>query len=89
MPPLAGPVITTIILQFMHGWNSFFLPLVLTLSRPDLRTRGVGMLSFQGQYFSDWTGMAAAAATLALVPIVALFLVLQRHFVEGTAGAVK
>ena len=89
MLPLAGPIIaTTTILQFMNSWNSFFLPLVLTLSRPDLRTLGVGMFAFQGEYFSDWTGMAAAA-TLALLPIVALFLALQRHFVEGIAGAVK
>ena len=89
MLPLAGPVIaTTVILQFMSSWNSFFLPLVLTLSRPELRTLGVGMFAFQGEYFSDWTGMAAAA-TLALLPIIAVFLLLQRHFVEGIAGAVK
>ena len=89
MLPLAGPVIaTTTILQFMSSWNSFFLPLVLTLSRPELRTLGVGMFAFQGEYFSDWSGMAAAA-TLALLPIIALFLLLQRHFVEGIAGAVK
>jgi raffinose/stachyose/melibiose transport system permease protein len=89
MLPLAGPVIaTTIILQFMSSWNSFFLPLVLTLSRPDLRTLGVGLFAFQGENFSDWTGLAAAA-TMALVPIVALFVVLQRYFVEGIAGAVK
>jgi ABC-type glycerol-3-phosphate transport system permease component len=61
---------------------------VLTLSRPDLRTLGVGMFAFQGEYFSAWTGMAAAA-TLALLPSVALFLALQRHFVEGIASALK
>lgn len=89
MLPLAGPIIaTTVILQFMSSWNSFFLPLVLTLSRPDLRTLGVGMFAFQGEYFSDWTGMAAAA-TLALIPIIGVFLLLQRYFVEGIAGAVK
>ena len=89
MLPLAKPVIaTTVILQFMASWNSFFLPLVLTLSRPELRTLGVGMYAFQGEYFSDWAGMAAAA-TLALLPIIVVFLLLQRYFVEGIAGAVK
>ncbi len=89
MLPLAKPVIaTTIILQFERSWNSFFLPLVLTLSTPNLRTLGVGMYSFQGEYFNDVAGMAAAA-TIALVPIIAVFLLLQRHFVEGIAGAVK
>jgi len=89
MLPLAKPVIaTTVILQFERSWNSFFLPLVLTLSRPNLRTLGVGMFAFQGEYFNDIAGMAAAA-TVALVPIIAVFLLLQRYFVEGIAGAVK
>ena len=89
MLPLSGPVIaTTIILQFMSSWNNFFLPLVLTLSRPELRTLGVGMFAFQGQYYSDWSGMAAAA-TISLLPIIIVFLALQRHFVEGIAGSLK
>jgi ABC-type glycerol-3-phosphate transport system permease component len=89
MLPLSGPVVaTTIILQFMSSWNNFLLPLVLTLSRPELRTLGVGMFAFQGQYYSDWSGMAAAA-TISLLPIIIVFLVLQRHFVEGIAGALK
>jgi ABC-type glycerol-3-phosphate transport system permease component len=89
MLPLSGPVIaTTVILQFMSSWNNFFLPLVLTLSRPDLRTLGVGMFAFQGQYYSDWSGMAAAA-TISLLPIIVVFLALQHHFVEGIAGALK
>jgi ABC-type glycerol-3-phosphate transport system permease component len=89
MLPLSGPIVaTTIILQFMSSWNNFFLPLVLTLSRPELRTLGVGMFAFQGQYFSDMSGMAAAS-TISLLPIIAVFLALQRHFVEGVAGAVK
>ncbi len=89
MLPLAKPVVaTTIILQFMHSWNAFLLPLVLTLSRPDLRTLAVGMYSFQGEYFTDWSGMAAAA-TISLMPIIVVFLFLQRYFVEGIAGSIK
>jgi len=89
MLPLAKPIVaTTIILQFMHSWNAFLQPLVLTLSRPDLRTLAVGIYAFQGQFFTDWSGMAAAA-TISLAPIVIIFLLLQRYFVEGIAGAVK
>jgi len=89
MLPLARPVVATVvILQFMNSWNSFFLPLVLTLNRPQLRTLGVGMFAFQGEYFSDIAGMAAAA-TISLLPIIAVFLLLQRYFIEGVAGAVK
>lgn len=89
MLPLAKPIIaTTIILQFMYSWNDFFLPLVLTLSRPELRTLAVGIYAFRGEFFVDWSGMAAAA-TISLAPIVLLFLFMQRYFIEGIAGAVK
>lgn len=89
MLPLTKPIIATaVIMQFMYSWNDFLLPLVLTLSRPDLRTLAVGVYSFQGQYFTDWSGMAAAA-TISLLPIILLFLFLQRYFVQGIAGAVK
>jgi ABC-type glycerol-3-phosphate transport system permease component len=87
--PLAKPVVAVaVILQFMHAWNDFLLPLVLTLTRPDIRTLSVGMYAFQGEEFTDWSGMMASA-TIGLLPIVLLFLFLQRYFVEGVAGAVK
>ena len=89
MLPLAGPVTATVVvLTFLSTWNAFFLPLVFTFSRPDLRTLSVGMQAFVGENSVDWPGMAAAA-TLSLVPIVLLFLFLQRYFFEGIAGAVK
>lgn len=89
MLPLATPIMATIvIMHFIASWNDFLLPLVLTLSRPDLRTLSVGMYSFRGEYYVDWSGMAAAA-TIALMPIILVFLAMQRYFVEGIAGAVK
>lgn len=87
--PLAKPVLATaVILQFMHTWNDFLLPLVLTLTRPDLRTLSVGIYSLQNQYYSDW-GLMTAASSIALVPILVLFIVLQRYFVESFSGALK
>ncbi|WP_203432754.1 carbohydrate ABC transporter permease [Jiangella asiatica] len=87
--PLAKPVIATaVILQFMHSWNDFLLPLVLTLSQPDLRTLAVGIYAFKGEHLTDWSGMAAAS-TIALLPIILLFFFLQRYFVESVAGAMK
>lgn len=89
MLPLAGPVTATVVvLTFLATWNAFFLPLVFTFSRPDLRTLSVGMQAFVGQNSVDWPGMAAAG-TLSLIPIVLLFLFLQRYFFDGIAGAVK
>ncbi|MBC7234602.1 MAG: carbohydrate ABC transporter permease [Chloroflexi bacterium] len=89
MLPLAKPVIATaVIMRFMWSWNAFFIPLVFTLGKPELRTLGVGMFAFVAEYATDWTGMAAAA-TISLIPIIAVFLALQRYFVEGVAGAIK
>jgi len=89
MLPLSVPITATVTLMtFLATWNAFFLPLVFSFSRPDLRTLSVGMLAFVGENSVDWSGMAAAAV-ISLLPVVLLFILLQRYFVEGIAGAVK
>jgi len=89
MLPLAKPAIATgVILTLMKTWNSFLIPLVLTLARPEQRTLAVGIYSLQGEDLTDWSGMAAAS-TLSIMPIVIIFLLLQRYFVEGLTGAVR
>jgi raffinose/stachyose/melibiose transport system permease protein len=87
--PLAMPVTATvIILQFIASWNSFLIPLVLTLSRPDLQTLAVALYSFKGENLTNYSQMSAAS-TISLVPVIAVFLAFQRYFIEGMAGAVK
>ena len=89
MLPMAKPIIaTTCIMQFIWTWNSFLVPLVFTLNNPSLRTLAVGMYAFIGQYQTDWSGMAAGA-TISLIPIILVFVALQRYFVDGIAGAIK
>jgi raffinose/stachyose/melibiose transport system permease protein len=89
MLPLAWPITATVfILTFLFAWNVYLLPLVFTLSDPDLRTLAVGMTVFVGEQSTDWSGLAAAAV-ISLVPAVAVFAVLQRRFVDSIAGAVK
>ncbi|MNI83117.1 L-arabinose transport system permease protein AraQ [compost metagenome] len=75
-------------MQFIFSWNSFFVPLIFTLNKPELRTLSVGMYSFTGENSIDFTGMAAGAA-IAIVPIIIIFILFQRYFVEGIAGSVK
>jgi len=87
--PLSKPVIATVvIIQFIASWNDFLIPLVLTLSRPNLRTLAVGIYTFQGENLTNYSDMAAASS-ISLLPVVIVFLFLQRYFVEGIAGAVK
>lgn len=87
--PLARPIIATVaIFSFMATWNNFQIPLVFTLSRPDLRTLAVGMFSFQGEYTFDWSGFAAATV-ISFIPILIVFLIFQGYFVRGLAGSIK
>ncbi|MEV4176998.1 carbohydrate ABC transporter permease [Nonomuraea sp. NPDC049709] len=89
MLPLAWPITATVvILTYLFAWNVYLLPLVFTLSEPDLRTLAVGMTVFVGERGTDWSGMAAAAV-ISLIPVVAVFVALQRKFVDSIAGAVK
>lgn len=89
MLPLAKPVVGSVmIMQFIWTWNSFLLPLVLTLSAPNVRPLSVGLYAFQGENIVDWTGIAAGG-TIAILPIIIIFICLQRLFVDGIAGSVK
>lgn len=89
MLPLAWPITATVvILTYLFAWNVYLLPLVFTLSEPDLRTLAVGMTVFVGERSTDWSGLAAAAV-ISLIPVVAVFVALQRKFVDSLAGAVK
>lgn len=89
MMPLTKPIATTvIIMESIWAWNAFLLPLVLTLNNPSSRTLAVGLYAFRGENTVDWTGIAAGG-TIAVIPIIILFIFLQRYFVEGIAGAVK
>jgi ABC-type glycerol-3-phosphate transport system permease component len=89
MLPLSKPIVGSVtIMQFIWSWNSFMVPLILTLSEPDLRPLAVGLYALRGENVVDWTGIAAGG-TIAILPIVIVFLFLQRYFVDGIAGAVK
>jgi ABC-type glycerol-3-phosphate transport system permease component len=89
MFPLAGPMIATVSLfTFIGSWNNFFIPLVFTLGQQEMQTLPVGMFAFIGQNSTEWTYLCAASV-ITLVPIILLFVVLQRYFINGIAGAIK
>lgn len=89
MMPLGKPIsITVIIMQTIWTWNAFLLPLVLTLNNPSSRTLAVGLYAFKGENTVDWTGIAAGGF-ISVIPIILLYIFLQKYFVDGIAGAVK
>src|SRR5262249_26763106 len=84
--PLATPSVATVALfQVIANWNAFWIPLVFTLGNEGLRTIAVGMYSFVGENSTGWTYICAGAV-ISILPIMALFLVLQRYFIEAVAG---
>jgi raffinose/stachyose/melibiose transport system permease protein len=87
--PAGRPAITTmIVITFMWTWNEFLLALVM-VSSDSLRTVPLGLAFFQGQHSSD-VALLAAAAMLVALPVVVVYLVFQRRFIEGMlTGAVK
>jgi raffinose/stachyose/melibiose transport system permease protein len=87
--PLARPaVLTMTVLLFMWTWNEFLLALVM-VSDENLRTAPLGLSFFQGRNTSDLTLLAAGSVIVAL-PVVILYVFLQRHFIRGMlSGAVK
>jgi ABC-type glycerol-3-phosphate transport system permease component len=89
MLPLATPGLATLVVfQFIYTWNEFLMPLIF-VQRDELRPVSLGMMFFFGRYTAD-RGMIAAGVTIAMLPMVVLYLLLQRRFIEGiTAGALK
>ena len=89
--PQAWPAITTmVVLVFMWTWNEFLLALVMIQS-DDLRTAPLGLALFAGaNRGSQDTTLTAAAAVLVALPVMIVYVFLQRSFIRGMfAGAVK
>ncbi|MBE3639638.1 carbohydrate ABC transporter permease [Mangrovicoccus algicola] len=87
--PLMRPAISSLALfLFIWTWNEFLIPLVL-VNDDSLRTMPLGMLFFQGRYTVN-IPVLTAGAVLVILPIIVVYLIFQRKFIEGlTAGASK
>ncbi|MEI8332307.1 MAG: carbohydrate ABC transporter permease [Chloroflexota bacterium] len=87
--PLAAPGMATLaIFTFIGAWNDFLWPLIVTNS-DGMRTLPVGLALLARRNTVVW-GQTMAGTVVAVAPMVVIFLVLQRRFIEGlTAGSVK
>ncbi|POG54161.1 carbohydrate ABC transporter permease [Haloferax marisrubri] len=87
--PLVVPgIAATAIYAFIMAWQEFFFALTF-MQEDSLKTLPVGLLGFVGQYDVSW-GALMAASFVTVLPVTALFLFLQRYFIQGIAsGAVK
>ncbi len=83
--PLARPAVVTVaLLTFIGSWNQFQWPLIMTTST-SIQPIEVALSHYMQTFEANWRKLASAVL-LALLPIVVLFLALQRHIVAGVAG---
>lgn len=87
--PLARPAMMTVgVLAFIASWNAYLLPLLVLQGSPDVFTLPRGITAFQSRYSSD-TAAILAFTSLAMLPALAFFTLMERRIVDGLTGAVK
>jgi len=80
--PMSHPVLTSVgVFTFMSTWNDFLGPL-LYLDKHTIRTVSLGLQVFIGQYKTQ-INLMMAAASLAVIPMIIIFFLAQRYFIEG------
>ncbi|MGF1452089.1 MAG: carbohydrate ABC transporter permease [Opitutales bacterium] len=87
--PLIRPMMGAFLLiSFMFAWNNFVMPQII-LQDPDKLPLAVGIVQLKGLYSTDF-GLIMAGTMVSIIPVMALFLLLQKDFIAGlTSGAVK
>ncbi|GAA1656086.1 carbohydrate ABC transporter permease [Actinoplanes couchii] len=87
LPMLKPITVTALVLNTVSVWNDFFTPL-LYLSGSDQQTMPVAVAGFVGQFVSDWN-LIFAALLISVIPVLAVYLLLQRSIINGFAGGLK
>jgi multiple sugar transport system permease protein len=81
--PLAKPAIAAVALfSFLFSWNDLFGPLLFVGNNPQLYTLAIGLTEFTQRYGTAWELMMAASA-LIMLPVIVLFFLAQKVFIEG------
>jgi raffinose/stachyose/melibiose transport system permease protein len=86
--PVAKPAVATLFISdFLATWNEYLLASVI-INDNAKKTVPVGIMTFVGEHGTDY-GYLCAGVLIAVVPVMIVYLIFQRYFVEGMAGAVK
>jgi ABC-type glycerol-3-phosphate transport system permease component len=81
LPSVKPAIATLLIIKFMWSWNEFFWPMVVTTS-PEMKVVTVALMSFTNMYYIEYN-LLTAAAVLSVLPILVIFVVLQRWVVQA------
>lgn len=86
--PIAKPAVATLfITDFLSTWNEYLLASVI-INDNSMKTIPVGLMTFVGEHSTDY-GLLCAGVLISVIPVLAVYLIFQRYFVEGMAGAIK
>lgn len=86
MLPLSKPALSTLtIFTFVNTWNDFLGPMIY-LTTPEKKTIQIGLRMFISQFSAEY-GLIMAASVIALIPVLIVFLSLQKYFVQGIASS--
>ncbi|MGB8454522.1 MAG: carbohydrate ABC transporter permease [Anaerocolumna sp.] len=86
--PISKPAVATLLItDFLATWNEYLLASVI-INDNAKKTIPVGLMTFVGEHGTDY-GYLCAGVLISVIPVLIVYLIFQRHFVEGMAGAVK
>lgn len=86
--PISKPAVATLVItDFLATWNEYLLASVI-INNNSMKTVPPGILTFVGEHSTDY-GYLCAGVLISIIPILIVYLVFQRYFVEGMAGAIK
>lgn len=86
MMPLSKPALSTLtIFTFVSTWNDFLGPMIY-LTKTELKTIQIGLRMFISQYSAEY-GLIMAASVISIIPVLIVFLGLQKYFVQGVASS--
>ncbi len=86
--PISKPAVATLLItDFLATWNEYLLASVI-INDNAKKTVPVGLMTFVGEHGTDY-GYLCAGVLISVIPVLIVYLVFQRYFVEGMAGAVK
>lgn len=85
--PLSGPALATLgILTFTYWWNDLLLPLVM-IRDTETQTLPVGLVLLAGRFSTGSLGTIAAGITMAIIPVLVVFIIAQRYIVQSIASS--
>ena len=90
--PLCTPVLATVgLLAFLGAWNEYLRPLIFTIGNPDNFPLTVGIANLKSNAMTITSyGLMLAGASISLIPLIIMFIIVNRSFIQGlTGGALK